>query len=570
MSLINRLNLRQQSLILIGMLLLVVAILAVTQWGVNRANGAISEARANRYDSYLLADELRQTSDDLTRLARTYVVTGDPKWEKQYNEVVGIRAGTLPRPAGYEGIYWDFRAADMQLPGQPGERISLIDMMKRAGFTEAELAKLAESSNRSATLVQTETVAMNLVKGLVADGKVGFTQGEADPAKAREMLHNADYHRTKASIMEPVGEFYKLLQARTSGAIDAAEATAQTWRWWQMGTTAVALLLLFALLYSTFSHLIASIQQAVRVAEATARGDLTQPIHAQGTNEVARLLQSLATMEDGLVRVVATVRQGSDSVATASTEIAQGNHDLSARTESQASALEQTAASMEEFTSTVEQNAANARQGNQLAVSASRVAEQGGQVVSQVVSTMQQISESSHKIADIISVIDGIAFQTNILALNAAVEAARAGEAGRGFAVVAGEVRSLAGRAAEAAKEIKQLITESVERVEAGTVQAGQAGTTMSEVVTSIRRVTDIMGEISVASSEQSQGIGQIGEAISQMDQVTQQNAALVEEMAAAATSLKGQAQELVDAVAVFKLPAGSAASHSKLIAIGA
>ena len=297
------------------------------------------------------------------------------------------------------------------------------------------------------------------------------------------------------------------------------------------------------------------ILEAVQLAQAVAAGDLTHDVRVEGSrSETTKLLIALQTMQTSLRRVVSRVREGSEGVAAASSQIAQGNQDLSARTESQASALEETAASMEELSSTVKQNADNARQANQLAQSASTVAGQGGEVVAQVVDTMKGINDSSRKIADIINVIDGIAFQTNILALNAAVEAARAGEQGRGFAVVAGEVRNLASRSAEAAKEIKQLINDSVGRVEQGTVLVDQAGTTMNEVVASIRRVTDIMGEISAASSEQSAGVSQVGEAVTQMDQATQQNAALVEEMAAAASSLNGQAQELVQAVAVFRL----------------
>ena len=315
-----------------------------------------------------------------------------------------------------------------------------------------------------------------------------------------------------------------------------------------------ALVLVIFLAWTITRSLTQPIAKALRFSQDVAQGDLSATLLHSGNDEIGALLQSLQAMQASLVAVVSHVRQGSQSVATASAEISQGNHDLSARTEQQASALEETAASMEQLSATVKQNADSARQANQLAVSANTVAVRGGEVVAQGVDTMKGINESSKKIADIISVIDGIAFQTNILSLNAAVEAARAGEQGRGFAVVASEVRSLAGRSADAAKEIKSLINASVERVEQGTALVDQAGATMTEVVSSIRRVTDLMGEISAASTEQSQGVAQVGEAVTQMDQVTQQNAALVEEMAAAASSLKSQAQDLVQAVAVFKL----------------
>jgi len=296
------------------------------------------------------------------------------------------------------------------------------------------------------------------------------------------------------------------------------------------------------------------LQEAINIANAIASGDLTKRIEATSTNETGRLLQALKTMNENLVDLVGKVRMGTDQITTASGEIASGNSNLSQRTEEQASSLEETASSMEELTSTVKQNADNARQANQLAVGASEVAIKGGSVVGQVVQTMSSINESSKKIVDIISVIDGIAFQTNILALNAAVEAARAGEQGRGFAVVATEVRTLAQRSAAAAKEIKELISDSVAKVEDGTRLVDEAGATMDEIVTAVKRVTDIMSEISAASQEQSSGIEQVNQAVSQMDEVTQQNAALVEEASAAAESMQEQAHALTQAINTFKL----------------
>ncbi|WP_349742174.1 methyl-accepting chemotaxis protein [Roseateles cavernae] len=294
--------------------------------------------------------------------------------------------------------------------------------------------------------------------------------------------------------------------------------------------------------------------QAVSAADRVAGGDLSQPIRFEGKDETARLLEAMQRMQQSLAGTVSSVREGAESVSTASAQIAQGNADLSARTEEQASSLEQTSATMEELSATVRQNADSAQQANQLAQSASEVARSGGQVVGEVVTTMRGIEDSSKRISDIISTIDGIAFQTNILALNAAVEAARAGEQGRGFAVVASEVRSLAQRSADAAKEIKSLINDSVERVQSGTQLVDRAGQTMQDIVNSVQRVADIVGEISSASVEQSAGIAQVGEAVTQLDRATQQNAALVEESAAASESLKHQAVRLLESVASFKL----------------
>ena len=339
-----------------------------------------------------------------------------------------------------------------------------------------------------------------------------------------------------------------------SASLQRSSSVAQTSEWILGACALAAIALGLALAALVTRSIVQPVQRSRQLAQAIAQGDLTYALEVTGSDEPGQLLQTLGAMQQQLAGIVGEVRRGAEGVATASAEIAHGNSDLSARTEQQASALEETSASMEELNSTVRQNADNARAANQLALKAQTVATRGGDVVAEVVRTMKGINDSSRKISDIIGVIDGIAFQTNILALNAAVEAARAGEQGRGFAVVASEVRSLAGRSADAAKEIKALIGASVERVEAGSALVDRAGNTMSEVVQAIGRVTEIVSEISAASQEQSQGVAQVGEAVTQMDQATQQNAALVEESAAAADGLKVQAAQLVHAVAVFRL----------------
>jgi methyl-accepting chemotaxis protein len=352
----------------------------------------------------------------------------------------------------------------------------------------------------------------------------------------------------------------RMVQANHDGGLHAntqANALYASARTWVVGLLAASILLGLALALALARIVSRPLNEAVGVARAVAEGDLTRHIESTTNDETGQLLHALHRMDQSLIHIVRQVRNGTDSIATASSQIASGNNDLSVRTEHQASSLEQTAASMEQLTVTVRQNADNARQANQLAASASAVAQRGGEVVSQVVDTMGAIHASSRRIADIIGVIDAIAFQTNILALNAAVEAARAGEQGRGFAVVAGEVRSLAQRCADAAKEIKLLIEDSSGKVSAGSALVAQAGETMQNIVSSVQNVTDIMGEITAASVEQTAGLEQINQAISQMDQVTQQNAALVEEAAAAAHSLQEQAYGLQQAVSIFKLEQG-------------
>lgn len=378
--------------------------------------------------------------------------------------------------------------------------------------------------------------------------------------KASGMASEADAQLTSSYI--PIAQDYlKLLENLLSlQRTNLDEKTAQVQQIERNSQIYFVILAAFALLIGVVCAwrltvgITVPLRGAVTVARRVADGDLSGDVPVQGNDETGQLMQALHDMNASLGNLVGQVRQGTEGIATASGQIASGNHDLSSRTEQQASALQQTAASMEELTSTVKQNADNASQANQLALSASDVAVKGGQVVSQVVETMSAITDSSKKISDIIGVIDGIAFQTNILALNAAVEAARAGEQGRGFAVVAGEVRTLAQRSADAAKEIKVLISNSVNKVEAGSVQVSQAGQTMEEIVHSVKRVTDIMGEITAASREQTSGIEQINRAVAEMDMVTQQNAALVEESTAAAQSMQQQTGDLSQMVSVFRL----------------
>jgi methyl-accepting chemotaxis protein-1 (serine sensor receptor) len=453
-----------------------------------------------------------------------------------------------------------------------------LDLAQALTAGEAETTRLLEDIERNKKAVDEQWTAYTatdltpeekqLADKLVAQRRQ-FVDGALQPAV--EALRAQDkeragqiVHGTMSALFKPVRQgIDNLIQLQLDEAQRIDQRSQEMYgivRIVCLAGMAVGLLLAGVIGAALVRGIVRPIEEAVRIAGAVAGGDLTQTIEVRSNDETGRLMRALKDMNEGLVKIVGQVRGGTDTIATASGQIAAGNLDLSSRTEQQAGALEETASSMEELTSTVKQNADNARQANALAVSASAVAGKGGAVVAQVVDTMRAIDASSTKIADIIGVIDGIAFQTNILALNAAVEAARAGEQGRGFAVVASEVRNLAQRSAAAAKEIKGLIDDSVQKVQHGSELVDQAGATMADIVQSVSRVTDIMAEITAASQEQTAGIEQVNSAITQMDQTTQQNAALVEEASAAAQSLQEEAAALALAVGTFRLNAGAQA----------
>jgi len=403
----------------------------------------------------------------------------------------------------------------------------------------------------------------------IAAANVRYTQGQLDliklilqgtPEESRAYLSDK-LRPALGQLKDLVAEKIKSQNANAAQAGVDAGQTYTNARNLMLVLTGAAIVLAALLGYIITASITKPVARALLVANTVAAGDLTSDIVVESRDEMGQLLEALKRMNDGLADTVSTVRSGTDNIAMSASEVAAGSMDLSARTEQQASSLEETASSMEELTSTVKQNADNARQAHKLAESASVIAHRGGEVITRVVATMEQINQSSNKIGDIIGVIDGIAFQTNILALNAAVEAARAGEQGRGFAVVATEVRNLAQRSAAAAKEIKDLIDASSSTVASGSALVNQAGDTITELVDSVRRVTDIVSEISAASVEQHAGIEQINQAVTEMDDVTQQNAALVEQSAAAAAAMQNQSQQLAQVVSAFKLRAGAAAA---------
>ncbi len=524
---LGKLNISTKLWVFIGAVIALIATVAVV--GLLRSASILAEGRAKQ----AVAVELVQISTEWSGLTQT--------------NAARTQAILMSEDAGLEGVFKDTIAATT---AQISDLQKKIEGMPLTDADKAQMKKIADARQKMIEL-----------RNKARDSKKG-----GDTAGALQLLNN-EYLPAMAQYIAAQKEMVELQKVQVQTIAAETEA--------RRGGNTVGILLGLAVVIALVSGgtlwLVRSIRQpldqANLLAERIAAGDLSAQIHNDRHDEFGKLLHSLEHMNQSLGRMVSEVRGSTDSIATASAEIAQGNNDLAHRTEQTSANLQSTASSMDALTITVQHSADNARQASQLASSASSVAQRGGEVVSEVVSTMQQIDASSKKIADIISVIDGIAFQTNILALNAAVEAARAGEQGRGFAVVASEVRSLAGRSAEAAKEIKSLIVTSVEKVETGTQLVTDAGRTMDEIVQSVRRVADVIGEITAAATEQSSGIAGVNQSIGDLDQMTQQNAALVEESAAAAESLREQAERLKQAVAVFKV--NDAGARSPLLQLG-
>ena len=626
-------RIKTQFIVLTSATSIAIAGLIGSLWGYSGAASDVTNAYDQKYKSYLLADNFRQSSDDLTRLVRTYAETSDPSYKEQYNAVVEIRNGTRARPEDYHRIYWDFVAGGEAKPRPDGAAVSMHDLMKQAGFTDEEFALLDEANKRSDALVKIETEAMTLVEGGAPDAK----------AKATGMLNSPEYHKSKAEIMKPVDAFFVKLETRTQGAVDEANVRASFY--WMLITIAMSVVALMLAIvgFVAFKRIIGGMEKLRHSMGEVADGHLDNVIGlAKNNDEIGDMGKALEVFRQGAIanrrleqeaeenrkraeaeriatqqkaeadaaerlriatsglaaglkrladgdlafqlneafaqdfealrhdfnrsvgQLGTTLAEISGSISTLDTgtrEIASGTDDLSKRTEQQAASLEETAAALDEITVNVANSSRRTEEAKDVAGRANRSAAESAKVVSHAEEAMRKIEESSQQISNIIGVIDEIAFQTNLLALNAGVEAARAGEAGKGFAVVAQEVRELAQRSAQAAKEIKGLIHNSSSEVENGVKLVRDAGTALKTISEFIVEINAHMESIATSAKEQSVGLAEVNTAVNAMDQTTQQNAAMVEQSNAASNTLANEAVRLRDLVSQFRLEGATSVS---------
>jgi len=535
------------------MVLLLLGLAVFMVFMINNQNSLI-ESQDIRHTSYMRADELRQSSDDLTRLGRTYVVSGDERYEKMYMDVLAIRNGEKPRPEQYEGIYWDFVINYGEKPRKDGRAVALTEMMKQLGFTEEEFKKLAAAQANSDNLVNMEVKAMNAVKGIFADENGKYTvKKDPDLVMARDLLHSVEYHKEKATIMKPIDEFFQLLNQRTQNSVEFYKKRSITFLYFLISFILVLITAVIACYFIIRRKVSNPLTLLHRELPKLAQGDFSFRIHYQSSDEIGELSETINETVASLSHLINQVKNSSNDIFDATEEIKSATQNLAGRTNDQAASITETSSTLEEFTATVQKNTENSVEADQMLTQFNNNVQEKNQLIKNVTTTMTEIYDSGKQIDNIIKVINDISFQTNLLALNAAVEAARAGDAGRGFAVVAAEVRNLAQKTAESSKSIQQIVANNVLSTRKGMELVKDTSEFFETIVTNIQGTANKVNQITQASREQNTGIEQINTSIGYMDETSSLNADLVEKLAQTAAGVKSKAVQLQELVERFR-----------------